>query len=569
MLTRFFLIIKNLIIIYKIKKEVRKTVRGLYSKNEFNLDSISFLCSKDTEKIIQDAIRILEGEYQIYNFESYRNLTWNKDPVSGQTIKNALVVDLIRTSRLYNKVDIKNIWEQAHLHPLVTLAQAYEITGNLKYANKILDILIDFCRYNPCGQSVAWKCSMDSAIRVANIIHSVSKISGTPCFKKNEIKIVRCIYEHILYVSKNYENKGRYPNNHYLANLVGVIWGAVYLHRNYGIQKAKELYSDAIDRLNIEVKRQIQKDGFDYESSTYYHCFITELFAETVDMLNRNEEKVPMELNETTTKMLSCCKALGAFTGSFPLIGDQDGSRLFHLKGCFDINKCDFSTLSRFSTTNEKEDKNFGGIYILNGNNIKVYFKCGAIGTNGNGTHDHNDQLSVCVFINGIEVVCDSGTYCYTNNLDKRKKYRSVKAHSTVHFVNQEQNSISNVFAMETNQEGRLIRFDEELAEGVFAYKTGEQHSRIVSIHNRNIVLEDNAIGGVSRLVIPVSCSKIRRIDDYHVCFLIHELEVSILSNERIETQVAFISRAYGVEIEATYIDSICNGKHVYYITQG
>ena len=569
MLMKFFQIINNIIKLYEIEKEVRKPIKSLCSKNEFKVDSISFLRPEDIKKIKLDAMRILEGEYQIYNFEPYRNVTWNKDPISGQNIKNAFVVDLIRTSRLYNKVDIKNIWEQSHLHPLVTLAQAYEITDDLQYANKLMDILIDFCRYNPCGQSVAWKCSMDSAIRVANIIRSVTKISSTPCFRANENKIIKCIYEHILYVSKNYENNGSYPNNHYLSNLIGVIWGSVYLHKNYGIRKALEIYSDAIDRLNIEVKRQIQKDGFDYELSTYYHCFVTELFAETLNMLNMNEEMVPMELCDATTKMLSCCKALGAFEGRLPLIGDQDGSRLFHLKGCFDIDRCDFSTLSRFSDGSANENKNFGGIYVLNTDDIRVYFKCGAVGTNGKGTHDHNDQLSVCVFINGAEVISDSGTYCYTNDLDKRKKYRSVQSHSTVHFANQEQNSISNVFSMESNQGGRLIQFNEELVEGEFIYKTGEYHRRIVSINSMNIMLEDEASGGVSRLVIPVPYSEIRRIDECHVRFLIHELEISISSNKRIEIQTASISRAYGTEIEATYIDSMCDGTHIYYITRG
>lgn len=569
MLKRFFQIADTVIDIHRIKKAARKTTELNYFKNEFRSNCTSFLNTDDIYKIKNDANRILDGEYQIYNFEPYKNIKWNQDPISGRTIKNSFVVDLIRTSNLHNKVDIKNIWEQSHLHPLVTLAQCYELFGDLRCAYKIVDILMDFYYKNPCGQSVAWKCCMDSAIRLANIVNSISKISNTPCYKENEIIIIQCIYEHVLFISKNYEDKGKYTNNHYLSDLIGVIWGSVYLYKNYNVREMLDLYDETMDRLNKEAHRQILSDGFDYELSTYYHCFVTELLTETLNMLIQNECVVPVELSDITTKMLGCCKELGAFEGGLPLIGDQDGSRLFHLKGCFDIDRCNFSTLDRFSNSPEGEVKEFGNIYVLSKDNIKVFFKCGAIGTSGKGTHDHNDQLSVCVYIDNVEIICDSGTYCYTRDLKKRKKYRSVQSHSTVHFIDQEQNDISDVFSIKSKQYGKLVRYETDLVEGEFIYENMEKHKRVVSINSGILTIEDEAVDGISRLVLPISYSKIRRIDDFHICFSCSGIEVFISSEDIIEIKKASISRSYGTEAEAVYVDSKCNGKHFYYIKRG
>lgn len=567
MINRLFGIIKSIVRTEKIKNDSKNLEENFYF-GEFRADCTSFLNTDEMGKIKADAERVLKGEYQIYNFPPYKKLIWNQDPVSGMCVKKALNISLMRTSALFNSADIKNIWEQAHLHPIVTLAQCYTITKDEKYAKKIIEILLDFAVKNPCGGSVAWKCHMDSSIRLANIVQAISQISDTVYFKASELNLHKIIFEHVFFISSDYENKGDFPNNHYLSNLVGVIWGAVYLYKNYRSNRAFLCLQDAMSRLKSEALRQICPDGFDYEFSTYYHCFVSELISETQNLLVLNNINVPIELNYTMKKMIDICDVLGAFEGRLPLIGDQDGSRLFLLKGCFDINRCDFSVLSRFVNWNKKEKRKFGGIYVLNQDDIKVFFKCGDIGTSGKGTHDHNDQLSICVFINGKEIICDSGTFCYTNNFEKRKKFRSVRAHSTVHFNGTEQNDISNIFTIQSNYHGRILQSDLNSIQGEFVYCDGTKHIRSISIKNEGLMIKDVAEGGISRLVLPISYKMIERINDYQISFTVDSIKVTITSGEKIEIQKAMVSKAYGIETEAIYLDSKCFGTHVYNITK-
>lgn len=519
----------------------------------------------DFPKILRDAEEVLSGKYQIYNYEKYENPIWNKDPVSKITVKGRLTQEMISISHLYGKADVKNYWEQSHLHPIITLAEAYCITGLEKYAEKAVELTGIFIRENPCGKTICWKCHMDSAIRLANIVEAMALISKSECFRKTEKKIHEAVIEHIVYISSDYEDKGDYPNNHYLTDLTGVLFGTAYIWKNYKNEKILNIHRDALKRLYKEAERQITDGGFDYEFSSYYHCFVTELFLEATAMLRRNKMEYPEKLDDMSGKMSAVCEKLGAFGGRLPLIGDQDGSRLFHKQGCFDIDRCDFSSIE--TPGDKKEGKTEeAGIYILENPFLKVFFKCGKIGTGGKGTHDHNDQLSVCIFAGGENIVADSGSFCYTNNAEKRRHYRSVKAHSTVYFEDKEQNDISGIFKMKTIFPGNIVSEDKDRVKGEFIYPDGEKHEREVLASDNTVTITDIAEKGTSRLIIPVGIKNTERLSDKEISFEKGNERVKIISSENIILGSTKISGAYGVEEDATFLDSSFSGKCTFFL---
>lgn len=522
----------------------------------------TFLLDSEKEKILEDAQRLLDGAYQIYNFPVYQKVDWHRDPVSGVTVKIAACAAMIKTSVLKDVADVKNYWEQGHLHPILTLSQAYAFTQNEAFAQKAVELVLDFIRKNPCGRTVAWKCHMDSAIRLANMAEAMGNIQQSPCFAAHQEKIRVSMAEHIIYIASDYEDKGKYPNNHYLSDLTGVLFGTVFLYKNYECKEALPYFENAMHLLSGEVVRQVHTDGFDYEHSTYYHCFVTELFSELQDMLSRNGMEVPSIFAQVTETMLGVCKRLNAFDSSLPLIGDQDGSRLFHRKGCLDIDRCDFSALARFCPQTEVGKTESAGIYILEEKDTKVFFKCGGVGTGGKGTHDHNDQLSVCIFMDGKAVVTDSGTMCYTGDTEQRTKFRSVKAHSTVYFGQKEQNDITNIFAMKTTLAGELLAKEKDTLTGVFVYEDGTKHTRTITLKDEAVSILDKASGGVSRLVIPAPMDAIKKVSDFEVWIQ----GISICSDAPLVYEEATISPAYGVEIPATYMDSPTSKCHLYTI---
>lgn len=69
------------------------------------------------------------------------------------------------------------------------------------------------------------------------------------------------------------------------------------------------------------------------------------------------------------------------------------------------------------------------GFYLLRSSRLYLLTKCGPLGQGGNGGHDHNDQLSVEMWLDEEPVIRDPGTYLYTPAPVKRNAYRSVRAH--------------------------------------------------------------------------------------------------------------------------------------------
>jgi hypothetical protein len=58
--------------------------------------------------------------------------------------------------------------------------------------------------------------------------------------------------------------------------------------------------------------------------------------------------------------------------------------------------------------------------------------RCGPSGYKPLGGHLHFDQLSICLTVEGLEILIDPGQFCYTSWPDKSMHYRSTGAHNTV-----------------------------------------------------------------------------------------------------------------------------------------
>lgn len=69
------------------------------------------------------------------------------------------------------------------------------------------------------------------------------------------------------------------------------------------------------------------------------------------------------------------------------------------------------------------------GLYLLRTPSTFVSVRCGLLGQAGVGGHDHNDQLSVELWVDGVDISRDPGTAVYTPLPHQRNLYRSRAAH--------------------------------------------------------------------------------------------------------------------------------------------
>ncbi|WP_404459789.1 alginate lyase family protein [Sutcliffiella horikoshii] len=501
-----------------VKKNSKVTKYHYFTENLFffNEKSIQTYCDNYKHAIISESDRILGNEYRDISggyIKIGERVDWNKDYIFDHKWELKHYSRYILKDKKVS-TDVKHVWELSRFYHLVVLAQAYQITNNEDYVEKIIDDVFTWSEQNPINNSVNWTVSMEVSIRVVNLIQALSLVRKSNSFNKEmRIKLNELIYMHGVYVWNNLE-KGLSTNNHYLSNLVGLIWIGVYFKGSKLIHFnniSKKYLKFAFNQLIYELQYQINDDGFSYEDSVSYHGLNTEMILLTLNILEKNNISYPIELKMTATRMVEALQKLLINQKHIPLIGDVDNGRLIICNLLSNSDKTNFSYLIKIAKEMclLKESEllhspvllSTSGIYRVFNKTFDIIIKCGRIGLNGLGGHAHNDQLSLVLNIHGEQIIVDPGTGYYSGDYELRRLLRSTDSHSTLFINNYEQNDIDiGMFKMIERTNSETLEVNENTFEGRhFGYLDthGIEYIRKIKLYQDNIVILDS----VSRLI--------------------------------------------------------------------
>jgi len=212
----------------------------------------------------------------------YRPIDWQLDFVSGHRWSE-------RT--WYREVafgwppgaDVKLPWELSRMQhlPLLALAAALARGGAAgfrspgDYAAGFRSHVLDFMAANPPRYGVAWACTMDVAIRAANWVtaHDLFRAAGGTFDAPFTAALLGSLEDHARFIAANLEWSVEVRSNHYLADVVGLLFAAAALPRS---AQADAWLAFAVHELAVEVARQFLPDGASYEGSTSYHRLAAE-----------------------------------------------------------------------------------------------------------------------------------------------------------------------------------------------------------------------------------------------------------------------------------------------------
>jgi len=210
--------------------------------------------------------------------------------------------------------------------------------------------VLDWICANPLNFGVNWGCPMDVAIRMVNWIWGLSLLRSNPVLTRAvRLVILKSLYEHASFIKKNLEYSKELTNNHYLANITGLIvaGGAMPMFPesdSWLLFGSRELVQ--------EMGRTVYPDGVSYEMSTAYHRLVTEMFLHGVagiagqslqrrarlagiqpdGSLDFNEPAVlPPWFYRRLYRMLRFTAGMTKPDGRVPVIGDNDNGRFVKL----------------------------------------------------------------------------------------------------------------------------------------------------------------------------------------------------------------------------------------------
>ncbi|MCA1578563.1 MAG: heparinase II/III family protein [Acidobacteria bacterium] len=428
-------------------------------------------------------------------------LEWRKDPRSNYVWP----LDYHRDLKLQRTdgSDIRIVWELNRLGHLLQLTDA----------NQFLHQLQTWQDQNPYGRGPNWSCAMEVALRAINILAAFENIRQSPALDPDALYfILRLLQQHGTYIENNLEFSHISTSNHYLSDVAGLLWLGVMLPE---LRDARQWGELGLTELLHEMDKQIQADGSDYEASTGYHRFVTELFLYAFMLCREHKVEIEQKYWRKLHQMLVYIKAYVRPDGFAPLIGDTDGGQVLPFQQhraddhayVLDVGAELFNDPSlKFP---EQSSKAFpdAGSYIMRSDDCYLCFNASGAGINGRGSHGHNDALSIELSARGRAFIVDPGTYVYTGDLKMRHAFRSTAYHSTVKIDGQEQNTtdLNTPFVIGNEAQPRVLEwqsnaeYDKVVAEhyGYRRLPVSVAHRRTVTFNKKECwwLIEDEFFG--------------------------------------------------------------------------
>lgn len=500
----------------------------------------------DRARYLDAAGRIMAGEYSIFDLESCRLGSppdWNTDPLTGRRAPLVYAPGLdYRDERIVG--DIKYLWEpNRHLH-VVTLAQAYALTRDEKFADEIgrhLESWIAQCPY-PCGPN--WASPLELGIRLINWSIAWQLLGGgqSSLFSSGRGRAFRDAWLRTIYLHARaiVANLSRFSsaNNHLIGEAAGV-WIASVTWPYW--RRMSEWGRRCRAILAREALLQNAEDGGNREQALSYQQFVLDFLL--LSGLAGRARGVDFDVAywarlERMIDFIACMMDAG---GNVPLIGDADdgyvvrvsqeagfcpyrsliatGAVLFErpdLAG--KAREIDHKTrwllgdeaVARFERLAAatvpfvpRRELAWSGYYVL-GNHferadeIRLIVDCGPLGYLSIAAHGHADALSMVLSVGGVEILIDPGTYCYHTRPEWRRYFRGSRAHNTVVVDGEDQSVQSGNFMWSRHAQARCVEF--RMVDGVQRF-AGEHdgyarlsdpvtHRRAIALHESSREIE-------------------------------------------------------------------------------
>lgn len=274
--------------------------------------------------------------------DTYTPIDWHRDIKSGYRWRSDIWYRDICYRGLPG-VDAKLPWELARMHHLTQLALAHALALANRpgfreasiYAGEFRNQTLDFISANPPRFGINWCCTMDVAIRAVNLLvaHDLFSAAGNSFDTEFERIFWRSMREHGRHIATNLERHGEVRNNHYLANIAGLLFTAAYLPP--GLETDSWLAFAGLE-LFAETNYQFHADGSNFESSTSYHRLSAEIILYSTALLlalpnSRDFGALPEDIGSRLQAMAAFSTDITSPSGSIVQIGDTDNGRFLKL----------------------------------------------------------------------------------------------------------------------------------------------------------------------------------------------------------------------------------------------
>jgi hypothetical protein len=418
----------------------------------------------EASAIVNEADSVCRHRFRLLGYADLQyasEIDWHLDVVHGKRapLKPWFRIDFLNSEEVG---DHKIIWELNRHQHLVTLAKAWLLTRDDRFANELMSQWYGWRRANPYPLGINWASSLEVGFRSLAWLWVHHLLAGCPAlrdtYRTDLLHGLALNGRHIeRYLSTYYS-----PNTHLLGEATALFFIGVLCPQ---IPAASHWREKGLGILLEQAGRQVYADGVYFEQSLYYHVYALDLFLHTRLLAGLNHIEIPRSFDQVIEKMLAVLQALSQ-TGPPDGFGDDDGGRVFnprrnraeHMTDPLAIGAVLFSSEPlRASATLTEESiwllgeqatgliqqrsakaldraQSFrnGGIYISFRSGDcpqQLTIDAGPQGAMRCG-HGHADALSIRLSLDGRAYLTDLGTFSYMGS--ERNLFRGTGAHNTL-----------------------------------------------------------------------------------------------------------------------------------------
>jgi hypothetical protein len=465
----------------------------------------------DVASIVALANSVVQGEFAVLGLRgvSYGSpVDWQRDPVSGRKapLRHWSRVPYLDAAQVG---DHKVIWEVNRHQWLITLGQAWQLTGDVRYPQAAARLLREWLDSNPPKQGINWCSSLELAFRVQSWIHAFRLFTETEAFgaalQHDLLMSAALQVEHITHNLSTWFS----PNTHLTGEALAMLSAGCAWH---GLPNAAHWRAHGWKVLCDELPRQLRDDGVYFEQSVWYQAYTVDFYLLAMAWAAHASLAVPTHLRDRVHAAARALRAVTRPDGTMVRLGDDDGGHALPLV------PVDFgdSTATLWRAAHVFEDEALipptdsgrstllwlegseaflassrwhrpdlgrasavfpgGGWVTLSERGPAAHrdhwlvMDCGPHGALSYA-HAHADALGIDLSVQGVPVFVDAGTGAYVG--EQRRRYRSTSMHNTV-----------TVDGLDSSEQGGAFGWRSAAASQLDAYAVSPRASFCSAWHN-------------------------------------------------------------------------------------
>ncbi|MCP4609783.1 MAG: heparinase [Planctomycetes bacterium] len=511
---------------------------------EFRVSNITDIVDKQWyDSLLTRANRIIDHRLDFFDLkDQYLGdpIVWNRDHKRGQDTPMTYCASLDYRD-VEEAGDCKFVWEPNRHHQLTVLGRAWCLSGDIRFANAVVEQLDSWLKQNPYGVGMNWRSGLELGIRLINWVWALDLIKESKVINDQlQNRILDSISRHIWEIDRKY-SRGSSVGNHLIGEAAGVFVAACYYRnlRNAAKWRAK---SRAI--LNREILNQTFPDGGPLEQTVGYHLFELQFFVVAGIAARASGQDFPKSYWSRLEKMFEFLGVLSEGCKDLPAFGDGDdgyvldigndprNAREWLAVGAVLFERSDFKAWAgryaepvewllgkqgrqSFKAIPEPQNKTSisrafksSGYYLLqhgefdSHERISVIFDCGPLGMEPLAGHGHADALSFTLRAFGKDVMIDPGTYDYFSYPKWREYFRSTRAHNTIIIDDRDQSQMLGLFLWGRRAKAECLSWQPSDVGGkVIGQHDGYMnrddpvtHKRMLDLDGQELVIRDDII---------------------------------------------------------------------------